>query len=44
MDSIRHVDVDVNFLLVLYGLYHYRLVCLSVLENRSRPIGRHYFQ
>ena len=37
MDSIRQVDVDLNFLLVLYstvGLY--RLVCLSVGENRTR--------
>jgi len=35
VDSIRQVDVDLNFLLVLYstvGLY--RLVCLSVGENR----------
>jgi len=38
VDSIRQVDVDLNFLLVLYstvGLY--RLVCLSVGENRTRP-------
>ena len=38
VDSIRQVDVDLDFLLVLYstvGLY--RLVCLSVGENRTRP-------
>jgi len=38
VDSIRQVDVDLNYLLVLYstvGLY--RLVCLSVGENRTRP-------
>jgi len=36
VDSIRQVDVDLNFLLVLYstaGLY--RIVCLSVGENRT---------
>jgi len=38
VDSIWQVDVDLNFLLVLYstvGLY--RLVCLSAGENRTRP-------